>query len=155
MDRVFASGGKRWESASSIIEKVDYLLHSVFGGSRQKLKAAIVEEPALLTQSLTRTIQPRVEVLRFLESNGFEYHPMDLAGFFTQSDSVLAKTLVPNAKIWHPPASNGSNGRRKGGESTSQEDNLLATLDHFDLPLATFVYADDASRDSARVVHWR
>ena len=154
MDHVFGSGSNRWESASVTIEKVDHLLHSVFGGSTSKLKEAIVEQPALLTKSLTRTIRPRAELLHFLEAVGLEYSPTDLPGFFVQPDSTLAGALLPHAKNWHPPASSELNKTSEVRDSTSDEDDILTTLSDFGLPSATFVHADEANRDSARVVYW-
>jgi len=156
MDCLLASVSIR--PSSSLIEKVDYLLQNVFGGSKQKLNSAILQHPALLKQSLKQTIQPRVEVLHYLESIGLGYQPIDIADFFALSDSGFTKELVPQAKNWYPPLSNDLDGRHRiehtDNHITSGKDDILGILKEYS-PTLALAFSDESNREGARVVHWR
>lgn len=151
MNRLLTSIGTR-QSSESLKEKVDYLLQHAFGGSKKTMKAAILQNPALIKQSLKNT-KPRMDTLQYLHSIGLEYHPSDIASFFTQSYSSFTKELAPKVQNWYPNELD--KGEVTGNDIiTSEKDVILASLKDLSPSLA-MAYSDESNREGARVVHWR
>jgi len=158
-DYLLASFCNKEQSVSSLQGKLDYLQHHIFRDSRYQLKSSILEEPAILKQSLEHTIEPRTDVLHFLKSVGMEYDSNDMAGFYTQSETLFIKRLAPKVNNWYPQFSSELDQHGKGGnpgnDDKTDENDIHNALKHFSLPLASFIYSDESNRDGARVVHWR
>lgn len=157
ISRSFASIQSPKQSLRELREMVEYLLHNVFEDSELMLKAAIIQDPTILKQSLHRTVRPRAEALQYLTSIGLEHKPIDIAGFFTQSDSSVTKELIPRMKTWYPTVSHvldGSFGGENIEDTTQEKNRILATLKDFPQSLA-LVYSDEPNREAAAVVHWR
>ena len=153
MDIVSASIGSI--SSKRLCENVDYLLHHVFKSSKKKMKSVILKDPTLLRQSLEETIKPRAEALQYLESIGLlEYHPSEIATFFTQSESCFTEELIPQLNNWYPSTVSEEDGSSEK-DGLNEIDSLVVALK--DLPsTSAFAYSDDnANREIARVVHWR
>ena len=147
MDNISLSRGSILRQSPSVVgEKVEYLLHNVFGSRKQKLKAALLSNPLMLKQSLNEVIQPRTEVLNYA-TIGVEYSPIEIARLFSLSDSRFAKELVPQIITWSP--------EREVEIDISEKENILSMLKDFSPTAVSFAYADDANRELARVVHWR
>ncbi|KAL7555118.1 hypothetical protein ACHAWF_018724 [Thalassiosira exigua] len=154
MDSVLESIGATWQSMESIKEILDFLLVHVFNGSAQKMRAVILDDPKVLKQSLTRTIRPRAEVLKYLELMGFEQDQCSISKLFTQSDFALTKELLPDSTTWYPPAIyEGQQDDVEHNDATTRE-GILSTM-HDLAPSFTLAYSDELNRDGARVVHWR
>ncbi|KAL7540362.1 hypothetical protein ACHAXR_010052 [Thalassiosira sp. AJA248-18] len=157
MDSLVAYIGGASGSSSILRENVEYLLHHVFGDSKQILKTAIVQGPKLLKQS-EQTIHSRAEILHYLESIGLGYPLSDITGFFTQSESIFTKGLLPKLKNWYPPVSEELEERHDGEDSkkngVTKKNHILATLNDFP-PTLAMAYSDESNREVARVVHWR
>jgi mTERF domain-containing protein len=154
MSRLFASIRSPRQSLSELREIVEYLLHNVFEDSELMLKAAIVQDPKILKQSLQQTIQPRTEALQYLNSIGLGHDPSDIVGFFTQSDSSITKKLVPKMKTWNPTVLAGTLGGEYIDDATQEKNRILSTLKDFPQSLA-LVYSDEPNREVASVVHWQ
>ena len=157
ISRLFASIQSPKQSLRELREIVEYLLHNVFEDSELVLKAAIIQDPTILKQSLHRTIRPRAEALQYLKSIGLEHKPIDIAGFFTQSDSSVTKELIPQMKTWYPTVSHvfdGSFGGEYIDNTTQEKNRILATLKDFPQTIV-LAYSDEPNREAAAVVHWR
>jgi mTERF domain-containing protein len=148
---------KKKQSLLELREIVEYLLHNVFGDSELMLKAAIIQDPTILKQSLYLTVRPRAVAMQYLTSIGLGHKPIDIAGFFTQSDSSITKELVPQMKTWYPKVSDvldGSFGGKYTNNTTQEKNRIHATLKDFPQSLA-LAYSDDPNREAAAIVHWR
>ncbi|KAL9183832.1 hypothetical protein ACHAXT_004688 [Thalassiosira profunda] len=144
------------QSPEELEQIIEYLQYHAFQGSTQKLKETIRKDPALLKQSLQtlqQTIPFRLEAMQLLEAAGLDFRPSDR--FFTQSESALAKELLPTAQSWYPGKSaEARESEEDGTDGTIKRKKALATLRDFPSTLP-FAYADDPNREAARVVHWR
>ena len=133
---------------SSLQQKVEYLLPNAFGGSRKKLKEAILKNPSILKQSIDQTIKPRVEVLQLLESAGFnitEYGP-----FLSMRNSEFTNELLLQ-KSWIPKQTVDKNSLTP---SPTSNDHATAVREMMPSSLA-ISFSDEDNRDLATVVQWR
>eukprot|EP00986_Skeletonema_menzelii_P002630 scaffold720_cov68-Skeletonema_menzelii.AAC.3 len=129
---------------SCLQRNVEYLLPNAFGGSRKKLKGALLKNPSILKQSLDHTIKPRVEVLQFLESVGFnvtEYGPL-----LSMRNSEFTNELILQ-RSWSP--------EQKVNKNPSTTNNLQATAVREMMPSSLAIsFSDEDNRDVAAVVQW-
>ena len=135
---------------------MDYLLLNVFGGSKERLKSALLKEPALLKQPLEK-ILPRIDILQFLQSVYLD--PSDTALFLTQHTTKFAKALVPTMKSWYPkilksPEEGEHERKDSQNEIIIKEDEIHAAVKDV-IPMLFMAYSDKFNREIARVVHWR
>ena len=148
MNTVFAVIKHKWESPKAIREKGDYLFHHVFEGSMEQLKAAVLSNPQLLKQSLNNTIKPRTVVFKYLVSVGLQYSPSETARFYTQSNAMFSKELIPQIKTWSPLIFQNKKG------ISNEKDDIVSMLKDFTSSLS-LTYSDESNREAARIVHWR
>lgn len=146
LDRLLRKALTSKQSWSSLQQKVEYLLPNAFGGSRTKLKDAILKNPSILNQSINQTIKPRVEMLRILESAGF--HVTEHASLLSMRNSEFTNELLLQ-KSW-------SLKRKVDKNSLTIQTNIHAMAVREMMPSSLVIsFSDEDNRDLATVVQWR
>lgn len=134
------------QSRSCLQETVDYLLPTVFGGSRKKLKGAILKDPSILKQSLDQTIKPRVEMFQLLQSVGFNATECD--SLLSMRNSEFTNEILLQ-KSWSPKE------RKDKNPSIAPANEQAAAVREMMPSSLAISFSDDDNRDVASVVHWR
>ena len=134
------------QSRSCLQETVEYLLPNMFGGSRKKLKDAILKHPSILKQSLDQTVKPRVEMFRLLQSAGF--NATEYGSLLSMRNSEFTNEMLLQ-KSWSPEQ------RKDKNPSTAPANEQAAAVREIMPSSLAISFSDEDNRDVATVVHWR
>ena len=133
-------------SPRSLRQTLHYLLMNAFGGSRKRLKIAMLENPCILKQSLDQIIKPRLRIFQVLESSGFSL--FDYCHLLSMSNSKFNKKMLEETN-WNPEQTDG-----KISPTEFADPCASAVREMMQKSLVISRYDQD-NRDLASVVQWR